>query len=150
MSHTQPEMFHPQAKHALADKELRQNFRGAMDYLRHKRKDAFPDADEEKAVRDLAKAIRQRCLSKLPDLLAQLEANCMRNGIQVHWAEDAEQANQIFADIAKAQDAHLLVKGKSMVSEEIGLNHDMETRGIRCLESDMGEYIVILSQIFIW
>ena len=65
MSHTQPEMFHPQAKHALADKELRQNFRGAMDYLRHKRKDAFPDADEEKAVRDLAEAIRQRCLSKL-------------------------------------------------------------------------------------
>ncbi|MEZ9523445.1 LutB/LldF family L-lactate oxidation iron-sulfur protein [Enterovibrio norvegicus] len=144
MSHSQPEMFHPQAIDALADKELRQNFRGAMDYLRHKRKDAFPDADEEKAVRDLAESIRQRCLKKLPELLEQLEANCIRNGIQVHWAENAEQANHIFAEIAQEQRAQLLVKGKSMVSEEIGLNHDMEKRGIRCLESDMGEYIVQL------
>lgn len=144
MSHNTPEHFHQQAKEALADKELRQNFRGAMDYLRGKRRDAFPDPAEEKAVRDRAEAIRQRCLSKLPELLEKLEQNLQRNGIQVHWAQNADEANEIFSTLAKQHQAKLMVKGKSMVSEEIGLNHFMEKHGVRCLESDMGEYIVQL------
>ncbi|WP_407333129.1 LutB/LldF family L-lactate oxidation iron-sulfur protein [Enterovibrio sp. 27052020O] len=144
MSHNTPEQFHQQAKEALADKELRQNFRGAMDYLRGKRRDAFPDAAEEKAVRDRAEAIRQRCLSKLPELLEKLESQCQRNGIQVHWAQNADEANALFSSLAAKHHAKLMVKGKSMVSEEIGLNHHMENQGVRCLESDMGEYIVQL------
>ncbi|PSJ41204.1 iron-sulfur cluster-binding protein [Zobellella endophytica] len=142
--HNKPQLFHPQAEAALANPELRANFRGAMDYLRDKRKSAFADADEEKAIRDRAEAIRQRCLSKLPELLEQLEANCTANGIRVHWAENAEQANALFADIIRSHGGTLAVKGKSMVSEEIELNHQMEKEGIRCLESDMGEYIVQL------
>ncbi|OEE62153.1 iron-sulfur cluster-binding protein [Enterovibrio norvegicus FF-454] len=144
MSHNTPEHFHQQAKEALADKELRQNFRGAMDYLRGKRREAFPDADEEKAVRDRAEAIRQRCLSKLPDLLEKLEIQCQRNGIQVHWAQNSDEANALFSALAKKHQAKLIVKGKSMVSEEIGLNHHMDKQGVHCLESDMGEYIVQL------
>ncbi|USH03990.1 iron-sulfur cluster-binding protein [Grimontia kaedaensis] len=144
MSHNTPEHFHPQAQEALGDKELRQNFRGAMDYLRGKRRDAFPDAAEEKAVRDRAEAIRQRCLSKLPELLEKLENQLTRNGIHVHWALNADEANAIFGDIANKHQATLMVKGKSMVSEEIGLNHHMEKQGVSCLESDMGEYIVQL------
>ncbi|WP_036800311.1 LutB/LldF family L-lactate oxidation iron-sulfur protein [Photobacterium marinum] len=140
----EPQFFHQQAKSALADQQLRQNFRGAMDYLRDKRRSAFPDPAEEKNIRELAEAIRQRCLSKLPDLLEQLEEKCRHNGIQVHWAEDAEQANYIIANIARLHDAKTIVKGKSMVSEEIELNHEMEKIGIECLESDMGEYIVQL------
>lgn len=139
-----PEFFHPQAKAALADQQLRQNFRGAMDYLRDKRKTAFADNNEEKNIRDLSEAIRKRCLSKLPDLLEQLETNCKRNGIQVHWAEDADEANRIIAGIAQSHNASTIVKGKSMVSEEVELNHEMEKLGIECLESDMGEYIVQL------
>ncbi|WP_434360787.1 LutB/LldF family L-lactate oxidation iron-sulfur protein [Parasalinivibrio latis] len=144
MTHTVPQHFHEQARQALGDKQLRQNFRGAMDYLRDKRRAAFPDPNEEKAIRDKAEAIRQRCLSKLPDLLEQLESNCTRNGIQVHWAETAEEANAIFAGIAARHNAKVMVKGKSMVSEEIELNHVMAKHGIECLESDMGEYIVQL------
>lgn len=144
MSHNNPEHFHHQAKQALGDIELRQNFRGAMDYLRGKRRDAFPDSDEEKAVRDRAEAIRQRCLSKLPDLLEKLETQLTRNGIHVHWALNADEANAIFSELAQKHQASLMVKGKSMVSEEIGLNHHMEKQGVRCLESDMGEYIVQL------
>ncbi|USD67211.1 iron-sulfur cluster-binding protein [Vibrio sp. SCSIO 43136] len=139
-----PEKFHQQAKNALDDKQIRANFRGAMDYLRDKRKGAFPDVKEEQYSRDLAQQIRQRCLSKLPQLLEQLESNCQQNGIQVHWAEDAEQANQIIAEISHKHQAKLMIKGKSMVSEEIELNHYLGDRGVECLESDMGEYIVQL------
>ncbi|QNE03002.1 iron-sulfur cluster-binding protein [Vibrio vulnificus] len=143
MSQT-PQQFHQQAKVALADPQLRANFRGAMDYLRDKRKLAFADPVEEKAIRDLAEAIRQRCLSKLPQLLAKLEFNCYRNGIHVHWAENADEANSIIASIANAHQAKMIIKGKSMVSEEIEMNHEMAKLGIECLESDMGEYIVQL------
>jgi L-lactate dehydrogenase complex protein LldF len=139
-----PEHFHQQAKAALADPQLRENFRGAMDYLKDKRKLAFSDVAEEKHIRNLSEAIRQRCLSKLPELLEQLESNCINNGIEVHWAEDAIQANQIIADIAQRHNAKEIIKGKSMVSEEIELNHEMAKLGINCLESDMGEYIVQL------
>ncbi|SJN55237.1 Lactate utilization protein B [Vibrio ruber DSM 16370] len=139
-----PQQFHAQAKTALGDPQLRANFRGAMDYLKDKRKAAFADPQEEKQTRDLAEAIRQRCLSKLPQLLEQLEANCQKNGIQVHWADNAAQANTIIAGIAEHHRASLMVKGKSMVSEEIELNHEMAKHGVTCLESDMGEYIIQL------
>ncbi|RJX75394.1 iron-sulfur cluster-binding protein [Vibrio sinensis] len=139
-----PQRFHQQAKQALADKQLRANFRGAMDYLRDKRQAAFSDHEEEHEIRDIAQAIRQRCLSKLPQLLEQLEEKCTNNGIQVHWAENADQANMIIAKIAQRHKADLIVKGKSMVSEEIEMNHEMAELGIECLESDMGEYIVQL------
>jgi L-lactate dehydrogenase complex protein LldF len=139
-----PEQFHQQANDALADHQLRANFRGAMDYLRDRRKAAFSDPVEEQAIRDLAEAIRQRCLSKLPQLLEQLEQKCLSNGIKVHWAETPAEANQIIAAIAQHHHAHSVIKGKSMVSEEIELNHEMAKLGIECLESDMGEYIVQL------
>ncbi len=139
-----PRRFHPQAEAALADPVLRQNFRGAMDYLRAKRRDAFADPQEEAAVRDAAEQIRQRCLSRLPDLLEQLEANCERNGIRVHWAQTPAEANAIILRIAQQHGVSSIVKGKSMVSEEVGFNHEMARHGIRCLESDMGEFIVQL------
>jgi L-lactate dehydrogenase complex protein LldF len=139
-----PEHFHDQAKKALADSQLRQNFRGAMDYLIDKRKIAFSDPEEENHIRDLSEAIRQRCLSKLPDLLEQLESNCIGNGIQVHWAEDPDQANSIIAGISAHHHAKYIIKGKSIVSEEIELNHEMAKLDIECLESNMGEYIVQL------
>ncbi|MFA0440979.1 iron-sulfur cluster-binding protein [Vibrio sp. 10N.286.49.C2] len=139
-----PQHFHQQAKDALADTQLRANFRGAMDYLREKRQAAFNDPQEEARIRDIAESIRQRCLSKLPELLEQLEFNCYRNGIQVHWADTPDQANALIASIAKQHNAKQIIKGKSMVSEEIEMNHAMEKLGINCLESDMGEYIVQL------
>lgn len=144
MADFSPRRFHAQAEAALADPVLRENFRGAMDYLRDKRRDAFPDPVEEAAVRDAAEQIRQRCLSKLPALLEQLEAKCEQNGIQVHWAVDGAEANRIILAIAKRHSAQTVVKGKSMVSEEVGLNHEMARHGVNCLETDMGEFIVQL------
>lgn len=124
---------------------LRQSFRGAMDFLMSKRTAQFPDAEELESLRTLGESIRQYNLAKLPTLLEQLEANLVRNGIQVHWAETPDEANEIILGICKARQARLMVKGKSMVSEEIELNHAAEAAGIGALESDMGEYIVQLA-----
>ncbi|MEI6592309.1 MAG: LutB/LldF family L-lactate oxidation iron-sulfur protein [Holophagaceae bacterium] len=137
-------LFRESAAKALLDPHLRANFRRAMDGLITKRKAQFPDPADLQELRHLSTAIRSRSLLNLPALLVQLEAACTRNGIQVHWAETCEQANQLVLDILQAQGATRLVKGKSMVSEEMHLNAFLESHGIEALESDLGEYIIQL------
>ena len=136
--------FKQRARHALGDGQLRSNFRTAMDSLMAKRASAFSDADERERLRALGNQIRARALSKLPELLERLEQNLTRNGVHVHWAETVDEANAIVLEIARAHEARQVIKGKSMVSEEMEMNHFLAERGIECLESDMGEYIVQL------
>lgn len=138
--------FRSNVKRDLANAELRGNFRGAMDYLMDKRKNAFPDSDELETLREQCKLIKQRCLAKLPHLLEQLEDNLTKNGIKVHWAETIDEANGIIAQLIKDRNGATVVKGKSMVSEETALNDYLEERDIECLEADMGEFIVQLAK----
>jgi hypothetical protein len=102
--------FKQNVKRDLNDPQLRDNFRGAMDYLMDKRQAAFSDEKEWVTLREQCKQIKQRCLLKLPHLLEQLEENLQRNGIEVHWAETTEQANEIIAGlIAKEQGKEALI-----------------------------------------
>src|SRR5208282_3773674 len=61
-----------------------------------------------------------------------------------HYAQDAEEARQIVIDLCKSMGAKSVTKGKSMISEEIGLNHALEAAGIEAIETDLGEYIIQL------
>jgi L-lactate dehydrogenase complex protein LldF len=137
--------FTERSRAALGDTAQRKNFRGAMDFLQGKRLAQFPDADELQGLRNLGSEIRRYSLAKLPQLLEQLERNLGANGIQVHWAENAAEANAIAIAIANEAGARRIVKGKSMVSEEVEFNHAMHAAGLEALESDMGEYIVQLA-----
>ena len=137
--------FKQRTTEAVSDAHLRKSFRGAMDFLMAKRAAQFPDPEALEAQRGLAEHIRKYSLARLPELLEQLERKLTANGIQVHWAETAEEANAIIIGIAQKHSAKLVVKGKSMVSEETELNHALEAVGIEALESDMGEYIVQLN-----
>ena len=139
-----PRAFKDNATLVLADPVLRRSFRGAMDFLTDKRAAQFPDGAAFERLRALGAGIRKHALSKLPELLEQLETQLTRRGVHVHWAADADDANRIFLEIAQRHDARLMVKGKSMVSEEIELNHRMAEHGIACVETDMGEYILQL------
>jgi L-lactate dehydrogenase complex protein LldF len=139
------EDFKERSRNVLNNAGQRKNFRGAMDFLQAKRKGQFPDADEREGLRDLGSAIRRYSLAHLPRLLEMLEANLTANGVQVHWAETPDQANTIALQIAQRVKARHIIKGKSMVSEEIEFNHAMEAAGIEAFESDMGEYIVQLA-----
>ena len=137
--------FDDRARDAVNDPALRQSFRGAMDFLMMKRAAQFPDAGELDRLRTLGQAIRQRCLARLPELLETLEASLTRNGIQVHWADTPAEANALIHGIIARRHGQLVVKGKSMVSEETGLNHYLAGQGIEAVESDMGEFIVQLA-----
>ena len=127
---------------ALGQDRVRANIRRAMDGLVVKRRNAFADADELGQLRDQGAAIRSAAVANMADLLEELEHNCTANGIQVHWAEDAAQGNRIVAEILDRHGADLLIKGKSMVSEEMGLNAYLEARGVEVVETDLGEFII--------
>ncbi len=139
------EDFKARARGVLDDPAQRQNFRGAMDYLQSKRRAQFADEDELQGLRDLGQQIRRHSLAQLPRLLEQLEARLSANGVQVHWAQTPAEANAIALAIAQRAQARRIIKGKSMVSEEIHFNRAMEDAGLEALESDMGEYIVQLA-----
>ena len=133
------EDFKERSRNVLNDPGQRKNFRGAMDFLQAKRRAQFPDQDELQGLRELGSQIRRYSLAHLPRLLEQLEAKLTANGVQVHWAQNADEANAIALGIANRVKAKRIIKGKSMVSEEVGFNHAMEAAGIEAFESDMGE-----------
>lgn len=137
--------FRARARAALDDPKLRKSLRGAMDFLQDKRAMQFADGAELEQLRDLGEAVRQHALARLPELLVQLEDKLSAAGVKVHWAENADQATAIVHGIAQSHQARRVIKGKSMTSEEIELNHYLAERGIDCIESDMGEYIVQLA-----
>ena len=136
--------FEKNVAKALGDQQLRKNLKSAMDSLSLKRRAVFPDKDELEKLRTIGNAIRKRSLHKLPELLEKLEKKCTENGIQVHWAETTADANRIVFDIIKRHGASRVVKGKSMVSEEMHLNHFLEENSVEALETDLGEYIIQL------
>ena len=142
----QTRAFHERIDKALHNDQLRRNFRSALSGIQSRREDQFPDDAQLQALREQSREVRGSALVKQPELLEQLEAKLTDNGIQVHWAETSEQANEIIHGILEAAGARSLVKGKSMVSEETELNRYLEQRGIEVVESDLGEFIIQLAK----
>ncbi|MDO8605745.1 MAG: LutB/LldF family L-lactate oxidation iron-sulfur protein [Phaeospirillum sp.] len=137
--------FGGKARVALNDPKLRANFRRAMDGLMSKRAAQFSDKEEWTALRARGAAVRARALARLPELLEQLEAKLTANGVTVHWAETTAEANAVVLEILQKAGARRVIKGKSMVTEEMHLNAHLEANGIRAVESDLGEYIIQLA-----
>jgi len=105
---------------------------------------AFASLPDHEQRRQQAHAIRRDVIANLETYLASFIKKVEANGIQVHRAEDAKAAISIFLEIANRHNARLVAKSKSMVSEEINLNHALEAAGLRPVETDLGEYIVQL------
>lgn len=105
----------------------------------------LPELPEPFGTRELAATIKRHTLQNLDRYLDQFTSRVRDHGGQVHFAGDGGQANQIITEIAQAASARLIVKSKSMVSEEIELNHALEAAGLNVLETDLGEYILQLA-----
>jgi len=129
---------------ALADVELQRALghveKGFID-KRQTAVDALPEFD---ALRDNAVAIKNHTLKHLDLYIEAYVAKVEASGGIVHFAEDADHARKIFLDIARKRNAKTVTKGKTMISEEIGLNAFLEENGIVPVETDLGEYIIQL------
>ncbi len=95
--------------------------------------------------RAAANAIKQYAIANLDKLLVEFERNITARGATVLWAADAEEANRYVLEIANEHNVKTVVKSKSMVSEEMELNHKFEAVGVRPVETDLGEYLVQLA-----
>lgn len=131
-----------QLDNAHFQKNMRRFGRGFAE----KRAAAVAQLDIFEALRDAGKDIRNRSLENLDAYLLKFEEAAMARGTIVHWAETAEDVNRIVIEIAQANGVKKIVKSKSMVSEESGLNHALEAVGIQAIETDLGEYIVQLAK----
>lgn len=100
---------------------------------------AIPDYD---ALKDRAREIKERSIAHQEELVATLEASVKRNGGHFYFARTAEDATRYAAEVCTRHGVRLVVKAKSMTSEEIGLNHVLEQEGIEVAETDLAEFIL--------
>ena len=94
------------------------------------------------AAKNQAAAIKRDVLKNWSSYLLQFEENITSHGVQVLWANDSAEATSYIEQILKQNDAKLLVKSKSMTTEEIELNETAERIGCESVETDLGEFIV--------
>jgi len=92
-------------------------------------------------ARERAKNTKWRALETLDQQLEEFEANFTRRGGRVIWAENTKQALAEILTICKEKKCRTIVKSKSMVTEELKLNHFLEENNIESVETDLGEYI---------
>lgn len=148
MAHSMPGQargFSRDSEQALADTRQRGNYRTALRTVRGRRDEHFSQFVAPQELQHIGRRLKQYSLARLPELLEELESRLVARGVQVHWAETPEQANQIVLDIAKQRGITSVVKGKSMLSEEMELNHFLAENGVEAVEADLGEFIVQLA-----
>ncbi|PJK23949.1 LutB/LldF family L-lactate oxidation iron-sulfur protein [Mycolicibacterium goodii] len=138
------ESFPHAARGALANSQLRRNIGHATQTIRGKRLRAVAECDDWEGLRAAGSALKQDVIARLPELLEQLERNVTARGGVVHWARDADEANQIVTELIRATGSDEVVKVKSMATQEIGLNEHLEAQGIAAFETDLAELIVQL------
>jgi L-lactate dehydrogenase complex protein LldF len=102
----------------------------------------FGGADDFAELRREVKAIREHALENLGHYLENFASAARDNGNSVHFARDGEELNDLVLDICARAEAKKIAKGKSMVTEETGLNAALEASGFQVRETDLGEYII--------
>ena len=122
---------------------VKRHDRAAFD-LRRRRDAAVAAVPDWEALRAHAAAIKAHTLDHLDDYLVQFEEAARAAGAHVHWASNAASANRIVSEIFGARGVRRVVKSKSMLTEECGLNPALEARGIQVVDTDLGERIVQL------
>ena len=93
-------------------------------------------------LRKHIKQVRQHSLDNLEHYLSQFEQEAVHNGNHVHFARDGGELNSLVLDICQQNGARRIAKGKSMVTEETGLNSFLQRAGLDVMETDLGEYII--------
>lgn len=96
-------------------------------------------------ARQRAASLKFKVLENLEKYLGEFENNFTKKGGKVIWAQTAEEAVSEIVKILQKHESKLVVKSKSMITEELELNDALEKQNIESIETDLGEYIVQLA-----
>jgi L-lactate dehydrogenase complex protein LldF len=159
--------FRQRIRKSLADDNLQVALDANAERRVQGRINSFASLPDWRERRQKAHAIRADVIEHLDEYIEQFIHNAVQNEIIVHRTKDADEAIKVILEIAKGSpQSHgerrekqkenfvshsdlrgkkiLVAKSKSMVSEEINLNHALEAEGMNVVETDLGEYIVQL------
>jgi L-lactate dehydrogenase complex protein LldF len=138
-------LFRQRVRRAIANSNLQTALDNNADRRKAARSQAYASLPVALDVlREQAHSIRQEVIHNLEHYLEQFIQNLEMNGFRVSRAANGEEARQLVIQIAQAHHARLIAKSKSMVSEEIHINHALEQVGVRSIETDLGEFIIQL------
>jgi L-lactate dehydrogenase complex protein LldF len=138
------------AEHELGNVQMRTNLQNATTTIRRKRLLRVGEMPDWQDLRTAGAAIKTDVMARLPELLQQFEEAFTARGGHVHWARDADEANDIVRSLVEdnaplnEQGRREVIKVKSMATQEIGLNEALEPHGIDAFETDLAELIVQL------
>lgn len=139
------EKYIAKSRQAISDKRLQGALASVQARLGPATQKMYITQPEGPGIRQQAHEIRQRCIENLDILLETLADKVAGNGGQVFFARDASEAVSYCLAVAKKNGVKTVVKGKSMVTEEVCLNQALEAEGIDVAETDLGEYIIQLA-----
>ena len=131
----------------IADAERTAWHDKALYAVREKRDKMARTVPEWEDLRRMSSEIKRHTLSHLGHYLEEFERNATANGMVVHWAADADEMNATVWRLVQEHGGRNLIKSKSMLAEECGLNPFLMERGIDVVESDLGERILQLMHL---
>lgn len=129
----------------MGDLVLHGALRNLADNFGERRKVAMESIDDWEGLRENARSIKEETLLHLDQYLLQFVENAQKAGTKIHWARDAKEACRIVLGLVNERGAKMVVKSKSMATEEIHLNYALEAEGIEPIETDLGEWIIQLA-----
>ena len=134
----------PNIKKALADQQLQKNLHHTLVGSLKSRDAAVSEVENWEELRSYARQVKRHTIKNLSLYLAELEEKVKANGGKVVWAENGREAVEYILKLARDKGVTSMVKSKTMLGEEIDLNHFLSKNGVEVVETDLGEYIVQL------
>src|SRR5213082_549312 len=122
---------------ALEDAVLQTALKSAPDTFISRRREAVAGVPDWQELRARARRVKEHTINNLDYYLEQLVAKVSELGGQVYWATTGEDVGRYYVELARARGVRVVVKSKSMATEEIELNHALEAAGIRPVETDL-------------
>jgi L-lactate dehydrogenase complex protein LldF len=136
--------FKDNVHEALRDAPLQKALSHVRGNWSERRAESVKRLPEFERLRDSARDIKDHTLAHLDLYLEAYEAKVRELGGEVHYALTAKEGVDIVLKLCRERGAKSVTKGKSMISEEMGLNQALEAAGIEAVETDLGEYIIQL------
>lgn len=137
--------IHKAGSETIANPTLAEAYRSSTLRLFTHRQKAIAEVPGFDRLRDLGREIKRHTIENLDHYLDRFADNVERNGGTVHWAATAADVCRIVVHIVQRAAEAEVVKAKTMVGEEVELNHALEGAGIRAIETDLGEFIIQLA-----
>mgnify|MGYP005816777519 CR=1 FL=1 len=130
---------------ALADEEMRRSIARTTRNFDRARRAVYAEYPEAETMRQAGRDAKAYAIAHLDEMLTQLQSQVEAHGGHLFCAATPDQANDYVLQVARRRGVKRVIKSKSMVTEETGLNAYLEAAGLHVRETDLGEYIIQLA-----